>query len=62
MAKTVIDLKGNKIIADEFVPATGPVANITPVATADASDPATTQALANANKAKINELIAALQG
>lgn len=37
------------------------VAALTPVATADATDPATTQALANANKAKINAIIAALQ-
>jgi hypothetical protein len=35
-------------------------AAVTPIATADASDPATTQALANACKAKINELLAAL--
>lgn len=36
-------------------------AAIAPIATADGSDPATTQALANANKAKINALIAALK-
>lgn len=34
---------------------------IAAIATANGSDPATTQALANANKAKINELIAALK-
>jgi len=33
-----------------------------PVATADATDLASAVALANANKAKINEIIAALQG
>lgn len=37
------------------------IAALTPVSTADASDPATTQALANANKAKINAIIAALK-
>ena len=34
---------------------------LTAIATADGSDPATTQALANACKAKINAIIAALQ-
>lgn len=50
---------------DALQPATVAAANtvavtatvIDPVATADASDPATTQALANANKAKVNELV-----
>lgn len=37
-------------------------AYVTAVATADGNDAATTQALANANKAKINAIIAALQG
>lgn len=37
------------------------IAALTPVSTADATDPATTQALANANKAKINAIIAALK-
>lgn len=37
------------------------VANITPVSTADATDLATAITLANANKAKINALIAALK-
>lgn len=34
---------------------------IAPITTPDASDPTTTQALANANKAKINEILAALK-
>lgn len=37
------------------------VVALTPIATPDATDPATTQALANANKAKINAIIAALK-
>lgn len=37
------------------------IAALTPVATADATDPATTMALANINKAKINAIIAALK-
>lgn len=34
---------------------------LTAIATADATDPATTMALANINKAKINAIIAALK-
>lgn len=34
---------------------------LTPVSTANATDPATTQALANANKVAINAIIAALK-
>lgn len=37
------------------------VVALTPIATADATDPATTQAMANACKAKINAIIAALK-
>lgn len=37
------------------------VAALTAIATADASDPATTQALVNECKAKINAIIAALK-
>lgn len=37
------------------------IAALTPVATADATDPATVITLANANKAKINAIIAALK-
>lgn len=36
-------------------------AAVADVSTANGSDPATTQALANANKAKINELLASLR-
>ena len=37
------------------------IAALTAIATPDASDPATTQTLANANKAAINAVIAALK-
>lgn len=37
------------------------IAALTAIATADATDPATTMALANINKAKINAIIAALK-
>jgi hypothetical protein len=37
------------------------VASVAAIATADGSDPATTQALANANKAKINEILVAMK-
>jgi hypothetical protein len=37
------------------------VAALTTIATADATDPATTMALTNINKAKINAIIAALK-
>lgn len=37
------------------------IAALTAIATADASDPTTTQALANECKAKINAIIAALK-
>lgn len=37
------------------------IAALTAIATADATDPATTMALANECKAKINAIIAALQ-
>lgn len=39
----------------------GAVAALTPVTTPDATDEATAVTLANANKAKINAIIAALQ-
>lgn len=39
-----------------------PFANIAVIATADGSDPATTQTLTNATKAKINAMITALKG
>lgn len=37
------------------------VAGLTPISTADATDPASTQALANEIKAKVNAIIAALK-
>lgn len=37
------------------------IAALTAIGTADATDPATTMALANINKAKINAIIAALK-
>lgn len=54
-----MDFKGLSLVADEFV---GSVSAVTtaPIATADADDPATTQALVNECKAKINALIAEL--
>lgn len=63
-----MDFKGLEILADEFtgtfngsVTTKPEVAALTPVATADATDPATVITLANANKAKINAIIAALK-
>ena len=44
-----------------LMPDPATVAALTPIATADATDPATTMALANINKAKINAIIAALK-
>lgn len=46
---------------DGAMAAKAQVAALTAIATADASDPATTQALANECKAKINAIIAALK-
>lgn len=46
---------------DGAVAAKAAIAALTPVATADATDLATAIALANANKAKINQIIAALK-
>lgn len=51
-------------LGKEIIALSGPnteVAGLTPLTTPDATDAATTQALANACKAKINEIIAALQ-
>lgn len=45
----------------ESMPDPVTVAALTPIALADATDPATTMAMANANKAKINQIIAALK-
>lgn len=46
---------------DGAVAAKAAIAALTPVATADATDLATVIALANANKAKINQIITALK-
>lgn len=58
-----MDFKGLAIEADEFngKMTSAAIVALTPVSTADGSDPATTQALANALKAKLNAVIAALQ-
>ena len=49
------DEDGNPIVIGNTA-----AAHVAPIATADATDLATAEALANANKAKINALIAAL--
>lgn len=52
------------VLAEEIndaISAKSQVAALTPIATADANDPATTMALANECKAKINAIIAALK-
>lgn len=56
----------DKESADELIAAIEAGSNsqgaaVADVTTANGSDPATTQALANANKAKINELLASLR-
>jgi hypothetical protein len=56
----------NKADADALIAAIESGSNpqgaaVADVSTANGSDPATTQALANANKAKINELLASLR-
>jgi hypothetical protein len=62
-----MDFLGLEIVASEFTgTVNGSVTNasieaLTPVATADGTDAATTQALANALKVKLNQVIAALQ-
>jgi hypothetical protein len=45
----------------DSVAAKSQIAALTTITTADATDPATTQALVNINKAKINAIIAALK-
>lgn len=60
-----MDYKGLEIIADEFTGAfngtvSGALSGVALVTTPDGSDAATTQTLANALKAKINEIINAL--
>ena len=62
-----VDMKGLEVIADEFTGTfNGSVSNtaidaLTAVTTPDGSDATTTQNLANALKAKLNAVIAALQ-
>jgi hypothetical protein len=62
-----MDFVGLELVADEFTGTlNGSVTNtdieaLTAEDTADGSDAATTQALANALKVKVNEIIAALQ-
>lgn len=46
---------------DASIAAKTQIAALTAIGTADATDPATTMALANINKAKINAIIAALK-
>lgn len=60
-----MDYKGLEIIADEFTGSlngtvSGALSDVAVISTADATDPATTQALVNELKAKINEIINAL--
>lgn len=60
-----MDFKGLEIIADEFTGSfNGSIEGLSGVAlvtTPDGSDAATTQTLANALKAKVNEIINALK-
>ena len=58
-----VDMRGLELLVDEVSLAVGGAnlnLGVTAVDTADGSDPATTQALANALKVKLNQLIAAL--
>lgn len=60
-----IDYAGLQIVADEFTGAlagtvTGALTGVAVIVTADAVDLATTTALANELKAKVNEIIAVL--
>lgn len=48
-------------VAATDVPVKSEITALTTVTTADGTDPATTQALANALKVKINQIIAALK-
>lgn len=64
-----LDYKGLAVVADEFIgTVTGTITGgalkptgVANIATADAVDPATTMALVNICKAKINELLTALK-
>lgn len=56
-----MDFAGLQIVADEFTgTVSGALTGVTTIATADATDLATVITLANATKAKVNEIIAAL--
>lgn len=56
-----MDFAGLQIVADEFTgTVSGALTGVTAIATADATDLATVITLANATKAKVNEIIAAL--
>lgn len=60
-----MDYKGLEIVADEFTGTfngsiAGALSGVTAIATANATDEATAVTLVNACKAKINEIIAAL--
>lgn len=58
----IADRRAAKEISDAIEAGSNPqAANVANVTTADATDLPTAVALANANKAKINELLAALQ-
>jgi hypothetical protein len=60
--KIQLAVRDEKTIGDEVIARVDrQSATVEAIETADGSDPATTQALANANKAKINEIIAALK-
>lgn len=69
MARTVYDLSGNVLVADSFETTAGvsvggdgvAIAALTAITTPNATDATTVITLANANKAKINAIIAALQ-
>lgn len=62
-----LDYLGLEVIADEFTGTfngtnvKAQITALTNVTTPDATDPATVITLANANKAKINQIIAALK-
>jgi len=53
--------KGNEVAKAVDSALSTPAAHVANVTTANATDLPTAQALANANKAKINEILAALQ-
>tara|TARA_R100000656_G_scaffold123720_1_gene100609 strand:+ start:706 stop:1011 length:306 start_codon:yes stop_codon:yes gene_type:complete len=56
-----LDSEDQPVYVEKSSLAADPAAAVDDVDTADGSDAATTQALANANKAKINELLVSLR-